>query len=410
MSKVVPEGWKLLELDDVTDKILGGGTPSRLGPSYWNGDIPWVSVKDLSGIRLTDTEESITSEGLANSASRLIPENTAILATRMAVGKLAYFDRAVAINQDLKAFFPKKNLDWKFFLQWYLSKSETIAGLATGSTVKGIRLEDLRRLPIKLPPFAEQQKIATILSSVDNVIEKTRTQIDKLKDLKTGMMQELLTKGIGHTEFKDSPVERIPKAWDVKEFNQIFTFKNGVNKGKESFGHGVPIISYRNVYDGGGIDDAHIENLVEMTDAELPRFKCNYGDVFFTRTSETQHEIGYGNVYLGKRDDVVYSGFVIRARQTNQFLHAEYCKYAFQSHSIRKQMICNSKYTTRAGIGSEGLACLKIGIPPIKEQQKIVNVLQSIDTKIIAANQKLISVEQTKKALMQDLLAGNVRV
>ena len=52
MSKVVPEGWQLLELDDVTDKILGGGTPSRLEPSYWNGDIPWVSVKDLSGIRL----------------------------------------------------------------------------------------------------------------------------------------------------------------------------------------------------------------------------------------------------------------------------------------------------------------------------------------------------------------------
>ena len=71
------------------------------------------------------------------------------------------------------------------------------------------------------PPKPEQQKIASILTSVDEVIEKTEAQIGKLQDLKKGMMQELLTKGIGHTEFKDSPVGRIPKGWEVKTLNEV---------------------------------------------------------------------------------------------------------------------------------------------------------------------------------------------
>src|SRR5690606_10189467 len=88
-----------------------------------------------------------------------------------------------------------------------------------------------------LPPLPEQQKIASILSSVDDVIEKTRAQIDKLKDLKTGMMQELLTKGIGHTEFKDSPVGPIPSKWEVHRIGDLLTER------KEKGVEGLPIYS-----------------------------------------------------------------------------------------------------------------------------------------------------------------------
>src|SRR5690554_2356870 len=90
-----------------------------------------------------------------------------------------------------------------------------------GSAQEGLNLEDVEKFLISVPPLPEQQKIATILSSVDDVIGKTRAQIDKLKDLKTGMMQELLTKGIGHTEFKDSPVGRIPAEWTVKKLDDL---------------------------------------------------------------------------------------------------------------------------------------------------------------------------------------------
>ena len=209
MSERVPRGWQAFNLGDLASKIEGGGTPSRTLPEYWGGDIPWATVKDLKGVRLTSTLESITQIGLEQSASKLVPANTMIIASRMAVGKAVIFNKDVAINQDLKAFFPKKTLETQYLLQWYLSKAEVIESLGTGSTVKGIKLDDIRTLPIDLPSLPEQQKIAKILTSVDEVIEKTQAQIDKLKDLKTGMMQELLTQASASMASR-TPSLRIP--------------------------------------------------------------------------------------------------------------------------------------------------------------------------------------------------------
>lgn len=407
MSKVVPEGWQLLELDDVTDKILGGGTPSRLEPSYWNGDIPWVSVKDLSGTRLTDTEESITSEGLANSASRLIPANTAILATRMAVGKLAYFDRAVAINQDLKAFFPKKNLDWKFFLQWYLSKSETIAGLATGSTVKGIRLEDLRSLPIKLPPFSEQQKIATILSSVDNVIEKTRTQIDKLKDLKTGMMQELLTKGIGHTEFKDSVLGRIPRTWKVTTLGAITessAFGPRFSSSYYSDDGNVGCIRTTDMDDEWCIDYKTVP-LALLKESEFREHFLIDGDLLVTRSGTC----GVVDVFQGQLVPMVAAAFLIRFRLSD-YVNPWFVKYLMASSSTQKNIQLLASGGVQKNLSGSSLKTLQIAMPSRFEQDGIVKIINSINIKIKVLRQENSGLEVLKKALVQSLLTGKTQV
>ncbi len=98
---------------------------------------------------------------------------------------------------------------------------------ANGITRYGLTVDAIESAPLQIPPIEEQQKIASILTAVDEVIASTTAQINKLKDLKTGMMQELLNKGIGHTEFKDSPVGRIPKAWEVKQLGQLAKLERG---------------------------------------------------------------------------------------------------------------------------------------------------------------------------------------
>jgi type I restriction enzyme, S subunit len=234
MSEGLPEGWYLKDLGEVLTKIEGGGTPTRNIPEFWGDEISWATVKDLTGIYLTKTEEKITYKGLNESSSKLIPANTIIIATRMAVGKSVVFNCDVAINQDLKAIYPSEQLNWKYLLQWFIQKSEYIASMGTGSTVKGIRLEDLKIIPALIPPLPEQKKIAKILTSVDEVIETTETQINKLKDLKKGIMNELLTKGIGHTEFKDSPVGRIPVGWEVTTLGKVGRWSGGGTPSKSN--------------------------------------------------------------------------------------------------------------------------------------------------------------------------------
>jgi len=176
----IPEEWECKHLGEVLEKIIGGSTPSKKIDQYWNGNIPWATVKDLSKGNLTDTIDHITSTGLKNSATNLIPANTVIVATRMGVGACIRFAVDVAINQDLKALFPNKKLITDF-LYWLIIYNELkLAQMGTGSTVDGIRIEDLSFLYIPLPPLPEQKKIAESLSAWDRAIE----QVGKLIDAK----------------------------------------------------------------------------------------------------------------------------------------------------------------------------------------------------------------------------------
>ena len=189
----IPEEWLEGTLGDYLKEIKGGGTPSRKKTTYWEGAIPWGSVKDLTGAYLDNTEEYITEEGLKNSASNLIPAGTVIIATRMALGKVIRFSCDVAINQDLKALYPIKELSSDFLFYWLLLQASLIETLGAGSTVKGIRLESLRALKLMLPPIDEQKKIVAILTGVDEVLNTEQDKMLQLNKIKKGLMQDLLT-------------------------------------------------------------------------------------------------------------------------------------------------------------------------------------------------------------------------
>ncbi|MFB2707306.1 restriction endonuclease subunit S [Marinobacter shengliensis] len=412
MSNTVPSGWSVHELGDLAHKIEGGGTPSRTEASFWNGDIPWATVKDLRAVSLRSTEEHITELGLKNSSSKLVPANTMIIATRMAVGKAVFFNRDVAINQDLKAFHPKSETNWRFLLQWYLANSEKIENLATGSTVKGIRLDELRLLPIDLPPLPEQQKIAAILSSVDGVIEKTRAQIDKLKDLKTGMMQELLTNGIGsdgvpHTEFKDSPVGRIPVSWKIQSLKSLCRrITDGTHQSVKTSDSGKIPFLYVSCIRNGEIlwDKAAGLTESDYTLASKGRV-ASPGDILYTAVGS------YGHAALVETDQrFSFQRHIAFIQPDKSTVDPRYLVSVLNSTLGRTQAdrfaIGNAQLTVTLG----DLGTFMIPTPPLHEQHKIAKTIGAITSNIQEHETKLGSLLNLKKALMQDLLTGKVRV
>lgn len=185
--------WEVKRLEDVLDKIIGGGTPSRSNPNYWGGEIPWVTVKDFASFNPRTAQETITQKGLSFSSSNLIPRGTLIISTRMALGKAIIYEVDVAINQDLKALFPKKNISTNFLYYWFEHNAKLIDELGSGSTVKGISLGDLKAVTFNLSSVAEQTAIATVLSDMDTELAALEARRDKTRALKQGMMQELLT-------------------------------------------------------------------------------------------------------------------------------------------------------------------------------------------------------------------------
>lgn len=186
--------WMEKQLGECFTKIIGGGTPSRANADYWNGDIPWATVKDFATFNPIATQEYITHIGLTNSASHLIPKFTPITSTRMGLGKIVVYNMDIAINQDLKALFIKEEYDQNYIVHWFTFSSEVVEALGTGSTVKGIRLEQLKSIPIYLSNNRkEQTAIAQILTDMNKEVARLEKERGKYMQLKAGMMQVLLT-------------------------------------------------------------------------------------------------------------------------------------------------------------------------------------------------------------------------
>ncbi len=185
--------WEVKKLGDVIEQIIGGGTPSRSNPAYWGNEIPWVTVKDFATFNPRNTQEAITKIGLYKSASHLIPAGNLITSTRMALGRAVIYDVDVAINQDLKALYIKQTESVDFLYYWFEYNARSIDDLGSGSTVKGISISELKNIPFLGLPLTEQTAIATVLSDMDAELAALEARHDKTRQLKLGMMQELLT-------------------------------------------------------------------------------------------------------------------------------------------------------------------------------------------------------------------------
>jgi type I restriction enzyme S subunit len=200
----IPKDWKVTKLGEIALDFISGGTPSTKNAGYWDGNIPWMTSAHIEGKSVCNGMKYITEEGLNNSATKIIPKNSILVTSRVGIGKIAINLVDIAISQDLTGIvLNAKHVDVDF-LYWLLSNyTVRLKTMAQGSTIKGLLRKELEKFEIPLPSFPEQRKIAEILSTVDEAIEKVDEAIEKTERLKNGLMQELLTKGIGHKEFKD---------------------------------------------------------------------------------------------------------------------------------------------------------------------------------------------------------------
>lgn len=188
----LPSEWKIKALGDVVEKIVGGGTPSKNNETYFRGNIPFMTVKDMKISRPKGTIDNITEEALKNSSSKLIEPNTLIISTRMGLGKIVKVKFPVAINQDLKALYLSDDVYQKFFEYQYQYKAQEIEALGTGTTVKGIRLETLKKIEMVFAPLDEQKRIAEKLDNVLAKVEAAQARLDKIPAILKRFRQSVL--------------------------------------------------------------------------------------------------------------------------------------------------------------------------------------------------------------------------
>lgn len=410
-------GWVRKPLGSFGE-IVGGGTPARSNPDFWKGNIPWASVKDFDEDRidLSDTAEHISEDALANSAATLVPANTPVVCTRMAVGRSALTKHATAINQDVKAFILDSKTDEKYFVRLLQFIGPVLDRISIGSTVRGITLTDLKSLIVQCPSNREEQfRISLFLDEIDQWILLTERTIVKMKLIRAGILHDLLTRGLDENgelrdpirnpeQFKDSPISPISNSWDALPLDKVAS----VDRGK--FGHrprNDPAL-YGGIFpfiQTGDIASAAGEIIVEASQSLNPQ------------GAAVSRQFPAGTIAITIAANIGDTAILGRPMF---FPDSIVGVVPLSSHSSRWIEMCLRRAKTRLNalapqsaqknINLSFLKPLIIPVPHPSEQQRCSELYESVSSQILIQSNELEKLNAIKSGLMSDLLTGRVRV
>ncbi len=390
MSERVPDGWAKQRLGDFLTYLPKSALPSGVSEKagYYNFYVCSQNV-------LKSFHKEMSSPSLLFSTG-------GEAAVHFATGVYSY-------STDVWATEVKGELCNEYAFRLLQKSIEKINYMGfQGSGIKHLDKDFIRNLEFFTPPFPEQKKIASILTSVDEVIEKTQSQIDKLQNLKKATMNELLTRGIGHTEFKDSEFfgggGGIPKSWEVKTLQTLVSVDTECLKENTDPNYRFKYIDISCV--STGTVTPPTERLIFKEAPSRAKRIVKRGDVLIATVRPNLKAFAH---FDEEGDDWVAStGFAVLRHKENS--DSRFIYNIMLSDSVSRQidkLVAGSNYPA---INSTDMKKLTVLLPPLPEQQKIASILTSIDKVIEQTLSQLEQTQSLKKSLMQDLLTGKVRV
>ncbi|MCG3707811.1 restriction endonuclease subunit S [Aliarcobacter butzleri] len=406
----LPKGWEEVLVENVFDNI--GGTSLEKFVNE-NGKYKFISIGNYSksGKYIDNSQRIDINE---KSANKILNKNDLVMvlndktSTGDIIGSSILIEESdkYIYNQRSERLICKNNIYPKFAWQLLNSKyfRKKIVSLSQGGTQIYINFPVIKKINFYLPPLEEQKKIADILSTVDKKIAFVEENINATEELKKGLMQKLLTEGIGHTEFKDSELGRLPESWEIDKLENLTTkIGDGL--------HGTPKYVEQSDYyfiNGNNLNGESIEinkNTKCVNEEEyIKNKKILDNTTILLSINGTVGSLAYynnENVMLGK--SVAYMN--VNSKILKQFLF-----YLLKSSKILEYFILELTGTTIKNLSLKTIRNTRIPLPQLEEQKQIAEILLIVDKKLESLKEKKQSFEELKKGLMQKLLTGEVRV
>ncbi|MDD1230760.1 restriction endonuclease subunit S [Klebsiella pneumoniae] len=399
----LPEGWVKSELDNILLTIIGGGTPSKAIPEYYQGDIPWMSVKDMNKHTLTDTIDHITNDAVENSSTNIIPAGTPIIATRMSLGKIVTASFDSAINQDLKALFLSSGVERNFFIHWYRSQAQLIESLGTGTTVKGIRLEVLKALSINLPPFFEQKIIAEKLDTLLAQVDSTKARLEQIPQILKRFRQVVLAAIV------NGKLSTNTEQWKVYSLkNLCVSISDGDHQAPPKSETGIPFLVISDV-NKGKID---LEN-VSRCDPESYYLalkeirKPSLNDILYTVTGS------FGiPVVVNTTKPFCFQRHIAIIKPNSNLINYRFLLFYLESPQIFKHASDVATGTAQKTVSLSSLRNFELSVPSLKEQAVIVHRVEQLfayaDTIEKQVNNALTRVNNLTQSILAKAFRGEL--
>ena len=399
---MIPEDWKVTTIGDIAS-VSSGGTPSRTNLSYWDGSIPWVTTTQIDFNIIADAEQFITQNGLKNSAAKLFPPGTLLMAmygqgkTR---GKVAILGIEATTNQACAAISLSERIEHSYIFHYLISQYESIRDLSNTGNQENLNGLIIKSIEVALPPKEEQRAIATTLSDVDALIAALDKLIAKQRHLKTATMQQLLT-----------GKKRLPGfggEWTEKQIGPEIDLLTGFPfPSAQYFDSGIKLLRGSNIKRGvTDWSDDLVQYWPEVT-SDISQYVLNEGDVVVAMDGSL---VGRSFARLSKDDlPALLLQRVARIRSDKidmGYLKEWVCSKFFIEH-------CDAVKTVTAipHISPDDIRSFVIQVPPTQEEQRaIATVLSDMDAAIAALEARRAKTQAIKQGMMQELLTGKTRL
>lgn len=401
MSKIkqkIPEGWSVKKLGEIS-QVITGSTPQTLDVTNYGKEFLFVSPADINdNVKyITDTTTKLSSKGF--SLCRIIKKGSPMfVCIGSTIGKTALAGIDLATNQQINSCIVKNCINNEFLYYNLSFQSNKIRLLAGEQAVPIINKSTFEKIKLSIPPLAEQEKIAGILGTWDEAIEKLSDLIEHKKLLKKGLMQKLLTGKVRLNGFT--------QPWNEVKLGEIFNIKKGQGLSKDVLdSKGVyKCILYGELYTKYS---EVIKNTISRTNKN-EKITSNIGDLLIP-ASTTTSGIDLANATALLESDVILGGDINILRSKKE-ISPVFFAYLL-THSYKFDIARLAQGITIVHLYAEFLKSMKVFVPiDTNEQKAIADVLSTADEEIDLLNQKLDALKEQKKGLMQQLLTGQTRV
>jgi type I restriction enzyme S subunit len=413
--------WTIRSIETLVSRVTSGGTPEAGNPRYYTSvaGYPFAKIEDLTrakGSEVFECEQSITEAALRESSAKLYPSGTILLSMYGTIGLAKQCGRPMTANQALCALVPPFSCDDGFLLyslDYVRDGWKRFSGQTTQANIgSGI----VRRRLLSLPPRQQQEKIAAVLDTLDIAIRQTEAIIAKLKQVKRGLLHDLLTRGIDANGelrlpqsqaphlYKQSPVGWIPKEWSLELMDNVAV---------RGSGH-TPSKSVRSYWDGGvkwvSLADSHRLDLIyiDETDKQI-------SDLGIANSSAVKHPMG--TVILSRDAGIGKSAVLASEMAVSQHFIAWRCGERlnnlflyFNLQRLKPTFEAIAMGSTIKTIGLPFFKRFEIAIPARDEQDRAVEILLAAERRLKKEEWELAKLLEQKAGLMDDLLTGRVRV
>lgn len=409
---MLPDGWQRSTLGEI-GSVKSGSTPARANHERYfiQGKWPWVKTMDLTNDKVHITDEKITDAALAESACKLFPKDTLLVAMYggfRQIGRTGLLGQTSAVNQAISAIQLKRELaDPMYALHWLNGHVSAWKNFAASSRKDpNITREDVCNFPIVLPPLTEQRRIARILSTWDQAIATTERLLTNSRKQKQILAHQVLTGKRRIDRFRKqyyqaTPHGLIPKDWSYRQIQEI------AEEVSTKLGSGAPYPVLSCTKHDGLVDSLSYFNK-QVFSMNTSTYKVVPNNCFVYATNHIEEgSIGYQDLYdfglvspmytVFETDSSVCDGYLYRLLKT------EHYRQIFAAAT-------NASVDRRGSLRWNEFKKLRIPIPPHDEQKAIASLLAAAERETELLESQLQSLRTEKTALMSQLLTGKRRV